>query len=100
LLACRAEADISFFTRLLFAAYFLEAGLILVIAPWTNFWSGNLFIASYPDLQGLLGSPFLRGAVSGVGAITTLAGLAELASAVVARHRPDVPQPNKMPESP
>ena len=96
--ASRAEADISFFTRLLFAAYFLEAGLILVIAPWTNFWNGNLFIEAYPQLQDLLASPFMRGAVSGVGAITTLAGIAELATAIVARHRPDVSESPK-PES-
>ena len=91
------EADISFFTRLLFAAYFLEAGLILVIAPWTNFWNVNLFIEVYPDIQDLLGSPFVRGAVSGVGAITTLAGITELATAIVARHRPES---QELPKSP
>lgn len=85
---------------MLFAAYFLEAGLILVIAPWTNFWNGNLFIEAYPQLQDLLGSPFMRGAVSGVGAITTLAGIAELATAIVARHRPELPEPPTMPGSP
>lgn len=83
----------------MFAAYFLEAGLILVIAPWTNFWNGNLFVAAYPQLQDLLGSPFVRGAVSGVGAITALAGIAELATAIVARHRPEIPDSPKMPES-
>jgi hypothetical protein len=83
----RPEAEISFFTRLLFAAYFLEAGLILVIAPWTDFWSMNVLLAGYPPVQELLASPFVRGGVSGVGAITTLAGLAELATAIVSRHR-------------
>ena len=91
--ACRAEADISFFTRLLFAAYFLEAGLILVIAPWTSFWNGNAFIDAYPAIQDVLESPFLRGAVSGVGGITALAGVAELAAAVVARYRDEVSEP-------
>ena len=42
--ACRPEADISFLTRILFAAYFLEAGLILVVAPWSGFWDRNLFL--------------------------------------------------------
>ena len=81
----------------MFAAYFLEAGLILVIAPWTNFWNVNLFIEAYPDIQELLGSPFVRGAVSGVGAITTLAGITELATAIVARHRPES---EELPKSP
>jgi hypothetical protein len=92
--ARRREAEISFFTRLLFAAYFLEAGLILVIAPWTNFWNMNVLFAGYPSVQDLLASPFVRGAVSGVGAITTLAGLAELATAIVARHRDGPPAQN------
>ena len=81
----------------MFAAYFLEAGLILVIAPWTNFWNVNLFIEAYPDIQELLGSPFVRGAVSGVGAITTLAGITELATAIVARHRPESEELPKAP---
>jgi hypothetical protein len=69
---------ISFFTRILFAAYFLEAGFILVVAPWSGFWERNFFAASAPALQPWLHSPFVRGAVSGIGAVTALAGLAEL----------------------
>jgi hypothetical protein len=85
--ARRLEADISFFTRLLFAAYFLEAGLILVITPWMDFWDQNVFLGAYPALQEALASPFARGAVSGVGAITTIAGIAELTSAIIWRFR-------------
>jgi hypothetical protein len=92
--ARRREGEISFFTRLLFAAYFLEAGLILVIAPWTNFWNMNVFLDGSASLQELLASPFVRGAVSGIGAITALAGLAELATAIVARHRDGPPAQN------
>jgi hypothetical protein len=84
--ARRPEADISFFTRLLFAAYFLEAGLILLIAPWTDFWTGNLFVDATPAMRELLGSHFVRGGVSGIGAVTALAGIAELATAIISRH--------------
>ena len=45
--ASRPEADISFLTRILFAAYFLEAGLILVVAPWSSFWDRNLFFERF-----------------------------------------------------
>jgi hypothetical protein len=86
--ACRPEADISFLTRILFAAYFLEAGLILVVAPWSGFWDRNLFLAFVPGLEQVFASPFARGAVSGVGAITLVAGLAELVGVVALRHRP------------
>jgi hypothetical protein len=83
----RPEADISLLTRILFAAYFLEAGLILLVAPWSSFWDRNLFPSILPSLEPLCASPFARGAVSGVGAITVVAGLAELAGALSMRHR-------------
>src|SRR3954466_8610366 len=75
----RREADISFLTRLLFAAYFLEAGLVLIIAPWSGFWERNFFSGVMPLVEQAASSPFVRGAVSGIGVITALAGLVELA---------------------
>jgi hypothetical protein len=84
-------------TRLLLAAYFLEAGLILVIAPWSAFWERNFFAAVLPALDAVLASPFTRGAVSGVGLITIFAGLAELAAAFTAsRQDPAVPPPSTL----
>lgn len=77
--ASRRGADISFLTRLLFAAYFLEAGLVLIVAPWSGFWERNFFAGALPLLDHIASNPFVRGAVSGIGAITALAGFAELA---------------------
>jgi hypothetical protein len=94
---CRPEADISFLTRILFAAYFLEAGLILVVAPWSGFWDRNLFLSSIPALEQMLANPFARGAVSGVGAITVLAGLAELSGLVSRRNRSSHESPRVQP---
>jgi hypothetical protein len=74
-------------SRLLFAAYFLEAGFILVVAPWSGFWEHNRFVQARPALETLLNSPYARGAVTGVGVITALAGLAELGSLVLSRGR-------------
>lgn len=54
----------------------------------------NAFIGDTPALQDLLSSPFVRGGISGIGAITTVAGLAELASAIVSRNRDDAPARN------
>jgi hypothetical protein len=72
-------------TRLLLAAYFLEAGLILIVAPWSAFWDRNFFAAAVPSLERLLASPFVRGGVSGLGVITALAGFAELGAALAGR---------------
>jgi hypothetical protein len=76
---------ISLFTRVLLAAYFLEAGFILVVAPWSAFWDHNFFADQAPALGPLLDSPFVRGAVSGIGAITAIAGLAEVGSIIAMR---------------
>ena len=78
---------------MLFAAYFLEAGLVLVVTPWLVFWERNTFVSALPALQRLLLSPYARGAVSGVGVITTIAGVLELAAAFGAWHsRADEPK--------
>ncbi len=76
---------IAFFTRILFAVYFLEAGLVLIVAPWSPFWDRNFFAARLPALAPFISSPFVRGGVSGIGVITTLAGLAEIVGAIVSR---------------
>ncbi len=53
---------------------------MLIVAPWKSaFWDRNFFIERLPLLEGLLSNVFVRGAVSGIGGITILAGLAELA---------------------
>jgi hypothetical protein len=82
---CRPEADISFFTRTLLAAYFIEAGLILIVAPWSGFWGRNVFGEYLPGLQPVLASPFVRGAVSGIGLVTVVAGIAELSGLLMRR---------------
>jgi hypothetical protein len=62
--------------------------LILVVAPWSGFWDRNLFVGAAPSLEHIFSSPFTRGAVSGIGAITVIAGLAELAGVLALRQRP------------
>lgn len=82
--------SISLITRVLLAAYFLEAGLILVVAPWSRFWDRNFFVATLPLLEGLTGNLFVRGAVTGIGGVTALAGLAELAAIFGLRRRKEL----------
>ena len=66
-------------SRVLFAAYFLEAGIVLIIAPWAGSWEKNFFVEHLPAIESFAQNVFVRGAVSGVGAVTALAGVAELA---------------------
>ena len=88
---------VSFVRRLLLAAYLAEAGVLLIIAPWTASWQHNYFGALVPALGRAMVNEFVRGAVSGVGVVTLLAGLRDLTSAVFARHadRPHPPAPTR-----
>jgi hypothetical protein len=58
-----------------------------VVAPWSAFWEHNRFAEMHRTIDLMVSSPFVRGAVSGIGVVTIIAGLAELASAIVARRR-------------
>jgi hypothetical protein len=58
-----------------------------MVAPWSAFWERNAF-AQTPALAEWLSNAFFRGAVSGIGLITAIAGLAELGAAF-RRREPD-----------
>jgi hypothetical protein len=60
---------------------------VLIVAPWSAFWEHNRFAVTYRAIELMVNSPFVRGAVSGIGVITVVAGLAELASAILSRRR-------------
>jgi hypothetical protein len=64
---------------LLFVAYFLEVGVLLVFLPWFPFWERNYFSQTMPLVGMVMRNPYVRGAVSGLGVISIIAGLAELA---------------------
>ncbi len=74
------ETDVSTLNRLLFTAYFLEVGVILFFVPWTHWWAHNYFAESFPLLKTLTANNFVRGAVSGIGVLNLVAGLADLRS--------------------
>lgn len=82
---------------MIFAAYFLEAGLFLAVAPWSAFWEHNRFVQSRA-LVDLLNSSYARGGVSGIGLITVLAGLAELGSVFMTRARRHETEHQQAPE--
>jgi hypothetical protein len=71
--------------RLLYVAYFLEVGLLLVLVPWSSFWDHNYFAHSIPLLQTLFLNPFVRGGVSGLGILNLWVGLADLGALVSTR---------------
>jgi hypothetical protein len=72
---------------LLLAALFVEVGFVLLIVPWSILWDRNYFIDVIPQLQAILTSNYVRGAVSGLGAVNIGAGIAELVAIFAARAR-------------
>jgi hypothetical protein len=51
------------------------------------FWDRNRFTDGRPRIEAVVQSPYVRGAATGVGVITVLAGLGELASMFAGRLR-------------
>ncbi len=57
------------------------------------FWDRNGFTDGRPRVEAVVQSPYVRGAATGVGVITVLAGLGELASLFAGRWRSDEAAP-------
>jgi hypothetical protein len=74
-------------TRILLVAYFIEVGVLLVLVPWSAFWDRNYFAHLVPWLSAVMANHFVRGAVSGLGVINVVAGVAELFSLFSSRRR-------------
>ena len=71
--------------RLVYAAGFLELGLVLVVIPWSMYWDRNYFAQAVPAVHQLITNNFVRGAVSGLGVINMAIAIAELVSMIAAR---------------
>jgi hypothetical protein len=85
--------------HLFFAACFFEAGLLLIVLPWTALWDRNYVLAAIPWVHGLAQNPYVRGAVSGLGLVNVGLGVAEIATLVADRFGPHEGQPELSPRS-
>ncbi|HOG29368.1 MAG TPA: hypothetical protein PKX99_07100 [Thermoanaerobaculia bacterium] len=72
----------SVLSRLVFMAYFVEAGLVLLVVPWSPLWERNYFVQAWPALAGVAHSSLCRGAVSGLGIVSLWAAMAELSALI------------------
>ncbi len=73
------------FRRLLLIALLLEAGLLLVLMPWSAFWERNYFGQVLPGLREFITNNYLRGAITGLGLVNLWIALVELADLVGGR---------------
>jgi len=63
---------------LLLALACFEIGLFLVAFPWSRYWDTNYFSWLSPEWHEIWLSPYLRGAVSGLGLVNLYVTLAEV----------------------
>jgi ABC-type transport system involved in cytochrome c biogenesis permease subunit len=74
-------------SRLLLIAFFLEVGFALIVVPWSTFWDQNYFAQSIPFIAAIITNDYVRGAITGIGIVNVIAGIAELASLFMARNQ-------------
>ena len=60
-----------------------------MLIPWSAFWDRNYFADVVPGLREFMTNNFVRGAVSGLGAVNLFAALSELAEIFTRPHRRD-----------
>ena len=53
--------------RILWTLICFELGILLILVPWSGFWERNFFLERYPEWIPYMLSPYVRGAVSGLG---------------------------------
>ena len=68
--------------RLLIIAVLVELGLLLIVVPWSTYWERNYFAQISPVVQTIVTNNYVRGAITGLGAVNVLAALADLAALV------------------
>jgi len=79
--------------RLLFVAYCLEAGLFLVMVPWSPMWDRTLLrLPLLPALRFALFHPLGRACLSGFGLVHLIWGIDDL-DALWPRRRPSAGAP-------
>ncbi|MEO8480600.1 MAG: hypothetical protein ABI634_00225 [Acidobacteriota bacterium] len=76
---------IRFYSRLLIGLYFIEAGILLIYAPWTAWWARNYFADAWPWIHSVMATSTCRIVVAAAGAITVAAGMTELRRALAQR---------------
>jgi hypothetical protein len=65
-------------SALLFIIFCLEIGVVLLVMPWSEYWDNNFFATWTPSARAFWESPYVRGAVSGLGIVNIFISFTEL----------------------
>jgi hypothetical protein len=85
---CRREGE-KLIRRLVYVAFFLEVGLLLIVLPWSAFWDNNYFVLQWPSIRPFLTNHFVRGGITGLGGVNLVAGFADLSLVFASRQSRD-----------
>ncbi len=66
--------------RLLIIALLIELGLLLIVVPWSTYWDRNYFAQISPLVGAIITNNYVRGGITGLGAINLVTAVAELAA--------------------
>lgn len=56
-----------------------------MVVPWSAYWERNYFAEAWPTVRAIVINNYVRGAISGLGAVNVLGALSELATLVTRR---------------
>jgi len=73
--------------RLLFILYCIEAGVFLLLAPWSPMWERTLAHLPLGALRGACLHPTFRGAVTGFGLVHLVWGASDVQTLLAGRRR-------------
>ncbi len=63
---------------IVYVLFCIELGLVLVALPWmSDYWFSGSLLARWPELQQIMQSGFVRGAISGLGVLDIWLGFSE-----------------------
>ncbi len=65
-------------SALLYILFCFEVGTFLLLFPWLELWDRNFFAGLGPGWRHVWDSPYVRGAVSGLGLVNILMSFVEL----------------------
>ena len=65
-------------SAVLFITFCLEIGFFLLVFPWTEQWENNYFSSFIPEWHRWWDNMYVRGAVSGLGAVNLYISVIEL----------------------
>ncbi|MFN7962146.1 MAG: hypothetical protein U0002_12835 [Thermoanaerobaculia bacterium] len=84
---------LSTLSQILFILYCLQAGVLLVLAPWSPSWERLLWQLPLGGFQQLALAPWLRGSVTGLGLVHLVWGAHDLNALFQRRPEPEAEAP-------